>query len=80
MEEQLVTDGWKFIEKDIFTGKPTWVKNEIQHNGWISYKFYLTLNDYQNISTIRFSGGEFSTVQRAIETIQQVRDFVKVLE
>jgi len=80
----LEIDGWIFTETSPWTGKPTWNKNlNINETTRLQvdvYEFSLSLNDYLGISTIRYNGGEFSTIQRTVETMQQVKDFVKVLK
>lgn len=82
-KDTLKMDGWVFTEKSPWTGKPTWNKNlKVEDSALYQvdiYEFSLTLDDYQGLSTIHYSGGEFSTIKRKVETMQQVKDFVKVL-
>jgi hypothetical protein len=79
----LQIDGWVFKETNPWTGKPTWHKNiNISETTRLQadvYDFSLTLNDYQGISTIYYYGGQSSIIKRTVETMQQVKDFVKVL-
>jgi len=82
-KDTLEMDDWIFTEKSPWTGKPTWnkklkVDDSVQYLVDI-YEFSLTLNDYQGLSTITYNGGEFSMIKRVVETMQQVKDFVKVL-
>jgi hypothetical protein len=82
-KDTLEIDGWKYIEKSPFTGKPTWVKKEesigLEYGGGTWYKYEMQFNEYQNSHQITYLGGEFSRVMRTVETMQQVKDFVKVL-
>ena len=77
-EESLLADGWIIKEKDVFTGKPTWYKEEYKDTMYncTNYLFILTIEDKCKIG---YYGGEFSIVIRVVETMQQVKDFVKVL-
>lgn len=82
-KDTLEMDGWIFTETSPWTGKPTWNK---RINAKVSaqyqvdiYEFSLTLDDYQGVSTIRYSDNKLVCLQRGVETMQQVKDFVKVL-
>ncbi len=82
-KDTLELDGWKYIEKSPFTGKPIWVKQEIsiglEYGGGTWYKYEMQFNEYQSSHQITYLGGEFSRVMKTVETMQQVKDFVKVL-
>ena len=82
-KDTLKMDGWIFTETSPWTGKPTWNKKlKVEDSALYHvdiYEFSLTLNDYQGLSTIRYSIGDISTIQRMVTTMEQVKDFVKVL-
>jgi hypothetical protein len=82
-EDTLKLDGWIYTELSPWTGKPSWDKKlKVEETSRMQvdiYEFSLRLNNYQGLSIIRYNGGEYSLIQRAVETMQQVKDFVKVL-
>lgn len=75
--DELIDEGWEYIEKCPFLGYPIWQK-DMHHNDIGSYSPTFTYDPKK--SEIIYSGGEFSTVRKKVETMNELCDFYLILK
>lgn len=74
---ELEETGWEFIEKCPFRGKPVWVKDK--HQTDIGLEANTFEFDPWN-SHVTYNGGEFSSVRRIVQKIEDLEKFYEVLK
>ena len=76
--EYLKEAGWVFIEKEPFTGRPTWLLQSVKDTTGANYvEIYLELN--AGVAKTKYMGGAFSILQREFTSMKKLQNFVKVL-
>lgn len=75
-EDGLIDEGWEYVEKCPFTGYPIWQKDR-HPNDLGSYGSTFVYDPKK--SEVVYSTGEFSTVRKEVENMNDLCDFYRIL-